>query len=68
MASSFLTQGLESSLGEDYVIGNQNIVGVQLVYVQNVNSLEVAHGKCCNIVGALDDDEQVLALGDASAG
>ena len=54
------------SLGEDNVIGNENVVGVQLVCVQNVNIREVAHGECGNIVGALDDDEQVLALGDTS--
>ena len=59
---------LRSSLGEDYVVGNENVVGVQLVCVQNVNIREVAHGECSNIVGALDDNEQVLALGDTAQG
>ena len=55
-------EGLVSGLGEDNVIGNEHVVGVELVNVEHVQVYDVADAQCGNVVGALDDDQQIPAV------
>ena len=57
-------EGLESGLGEDHVVRDENVVRVQLARLQDVDLGQVAGGQPRGLVGALDDQEHVLALAD----
>src|SRR5690606_219720 len=57
-------EGLESGLGEDHVVRDENVVRVQLARLQDVDLGQVAGGQPRGLVGAVDDQEQVLALAD----
>src|SRR5690606_4634906 len=59
---------LVAALGEDHVVGVEDVVGVHLVRVEDVHLAEVAQREAVGLVVAVQDHQHLVGVGDLAQG